>query len=891
MSGRLGLGRLLLRYLVALRGVLCLVSAVVAVLAFAASVAPAALESFLTDTQRHAVDEAAPGSLDLVTEQQLTPPPAVVDNDWGMLRERLAQVRTEMPTRLRDLAAPAMFTVTAAPRQVAGAPPGAPMLPNSVLNLSATPDLEAHVTMREGALPRAVQDTRSTAEIVLAQETAAEMRWPVGEARALSAPGQPERRYRLSGTYEARDPDGPFWRQTSGAVGPVITDDGRIRTVTAAAWVSADNLDALAPVGPSDSRLTLWYPLASQSLTAADAAPVIDELAEVTRTSVEIIPASEVVIEDGMGIMNVPAARASFSTQLTGLLRETQVTAGSLTSLTALLACGPVAAALCVLVLATGLVRARSGTLLVLARARGASVGQVARAAAIVGLIVGIPAAALGAGVGAAVAPPYGTPPWWLVACCGLLPVVTAVLAATATDDRPRRVPRWAAELAVVALAAGALVVVAQGGLGDPTAGVDPFLVAAPVLVCLAGAVLARRLLPVVARRVAAVQRRRTGLVGLLGASRSRADRVSPAAVAALVAALGITTFAGCVVATLDAGRSETAAAAAGADLRVSGTSFDAAAVDALAELPGARATATLSDGARVDVATVSATYATRVLADTSALAEAQGDGAVMLPGLGRLASREDDRVPVIVSPDVAETLGGERDIEIDGVESRVVGVGPGVLPGVPARQWLLADPAVLGEDAPAYAPVVSVLVGLDDAASPSLVRRVEELFPGAVVTTPQREGRVLDADPVVSGVRAVAWSAAAGSAVLVAATVVLALIAGAGSRTRDLAVVRALGLPLRRASALPLWEVGLLVAVAGAVGLVVGVALPLTVLEAIDLRPFTSGEDQPATTFPLLWGAVVVAGMAVVTVLGALLAAYGPRRRELTTALRMMEE
>ncbi|WP_262851482.1 ABC transporter permease [Mumia quercus] len=888
MSGRIGLGRLLLRYLVAMRGVLGLVAAVVAALAFVVSVAPAALESFLTDTQRHSVEAAAPGSLDLVTEQRLSPPPAVVDDDWALLRDRLAQAREEMPARLREFAAPAMFTVTVAPRQVAGAPPGAPQLPNSVLNLSASPDLQPHVTLREGTLPRAATDAGSTAEIVLSRETAEEMRWPVGEARGLAAPGQPERRYRLSGTYEARDPDGPFWRQTSGAVGPVITDDGKTRTVTATAWVSAENLDALAPVGPSDTRLTLWYPLAPQSLTSADAAPVIDELSELTRTSVEVIPEYEVVL-DGMGIQRVPAARASFSTQLTGLLRETQVTAGSLTSLTALLASGPAAAALCVLVLATGLVRARSGTLLVLTRARGASRGQVACAAAVVGLLVGIPAAALGAGVAAAVAPPYGTPPWWLVACCGLLPVVTAVLAAT--DNGPRRVPRWAVELAVVALAVAALVAVAQRGLGDPTAGLDPFLVAAPVLVCLAGAVLARRLLPVVARRVAAVQRRRTGLVGLLGASRSRADRVSPAAVVALVAALGVTTFAGCVVATLDAGRASTATATAGADLRVSGTSLDAAAVDSLAALPGVRATAPLGDGARVDVATVSSTYATRVLADASALAEAQGDGAGSLPGLSRLSSREDDRVPVIVSPDVAEALGGERDIEVDGVESRVVGVGPGVLPGVPVRQWLLADPAALGDDAPSYAPVVSVLVGLDDPASPSLVRRVEEQFPGAAVTTPQHEARVLDADPVVSGVRAVAWSAAAGSAVLVAATVVLALIAGAGSRTRDLAVVRALGLPLRRASGLPLWEVGLLVAVAGAVGLAVGAALPLTVLEAVDLRPFTSGDDQPATTFPLLWGVGVVACMAVVTVLGALLAALGPSRRELTTALRMMEE
>ena len=415
-------------------------------------------------------------------------------------------------------------------------------------------------------------------------------------------------------------------------------------------------------------------------------------------------------------------------------------------------------------------------------------------------------------------------------------------------------------------------------------------VIAAPVLVCLAGAVLARRLLPMLARRVAAVQRRRTGLVGLLGAARTRDDRVSPAAVVSLVAALGAATFAGCAVATLDAGRAATAAEAAGADLRVSGSSLDPERVAELSRLADVGASVTLTDGSDVIVRSGSATaYATRVLTDALALEDVQRDVPGAVPGVDRLAASIDGRVPVVVSQALADSLEGERDVTVDRVRSRVVAVGPARLAGVPDRLWVLADRDALGDERPEYDPVLSVLSSTT-GAPPALARRAEGLFPDDTVTTPAREQSALEENPVVTGVNTVAGVAAAVAALLVGVTVVLALVAGAASRTRDLAVVRALGLTARRARVLPLWEVGLLVVVAGAVGAVVGIVLPLTVLGAIDLGPFT-GDARPPTTFPALWWALVAVGVLLVTVAGALLSAGGAARRELTSSLRMMGE
>ena len=223
MSRRSGLGRLLLRYVVALRGVLALTATLVVVLVFFASAAPAALANLLTDAQRHALVEIPPASRDLVDEQQITPPPELVADDWRGLRDRLEKTRAELPPLLRSVTEPAAFTLTAATRKAVAATPGGPLLPTSYVNVTLSPDMPRHVTMLEGTLPRTPAGERSTADLVLSRAAAEEMRWTVGDVRVLTGGGLPDRRYRLSGTYDAVAPEGPFWRQTSGGIAPVVT--------------------------------------------------------------------------------------------------------------------------------------------------------------------------------------------------------------------------------------------------------------------------------------------------------------------------------------------------------------------------------------------------------------------------------------------------------------------------------------------------------------------------------------------------------------------------------------------------------------------------------------------------------------------------------------------
>ncbi|MDD9348454.1 hypothetical protein, partial [Mumia sp.] len=303
MNRRSGVARLLLRYVVALRGVLALTATVVVVLAFFASAAPVALANLLTDAQRHALVEISPAARDLVDEQQITPPPELVADDWRGLRDRLEKTRAELPPLLRSVTEPAAFTLTASTRKTAEKI-GGPMLPDCYVNLTLSPDLPRHVTMVEGTLPRPPAGERATADLILTRAAAEEARWRVGDVRVLTGGGLPDRRYRLSGTYEAVAPQGPFWRQISGGIAPVVTTTGGRWTVAAAGWVSAENLHGTGPasVERSHTALKLWYPATPERLTAAEGAALVDELSAFTRTAVELAPESEVEVP-GEGFM------------------------------------------------------------------------------------------------------------------------------------------------------------------------------------------------------------------------------------------------------------------------------------------------------------------------------------------------------------------------------------------------------------------------------------------------------------------------------------------------------------------------------------------------------------------------------------------------------------
>lgn len=259
---------------------------------------------------------------------------------------------------------------------------------------------------------------------------------------------------------------------------------------------------------------------------------------------------------------------------------------------------------------------------LLLQLARGSGRARLVGAAAVEWALCTVPAAVLGVWAagpllrvlerlglpveGAAAAAAGGAA--WAVAgtalvlhgCAALLPVVWTA------DGGEREAPPRSARRAVAQRAGADLVLAAVAvlaylqlrqyqGLLSPASsavGFDPVLVAAPVVMTVAAALLLLRLLPPLGRALEALARRGRGLVAPLSGwqvSRGRAGQGAPVLLMALALAVGALTTT--VIAGEAPSDRDRAAFAVGADLRVTGGELPSGArYGALAGLPGVAA-------------------------------------------------------------------------------------------------------------------------------------------------------------------------------------------------------------------------------------------------------------------------------------------------------------
>ncbi len=122
-------------------------------------------------------------------------------------------------------------------------------------------------------------------------------------------------------------------------------------------------------------------------------------------------------------------------------------------------------------------------------------------------------------------------------------------------------------------------------------------------------------------------------------------------------------------------------------------------------------------------------------------------------------------------------------------------------------------------------------------------------------------------------------------------AVIALALVRGEANRSRQAALLDAMGEPRRRSRWLVAWEIGPLALVAIVSGVLIGLLLPAVVLDAIDVRAFTTGTTQPAVHIDPLPTILIAAGVLAAVAVGALLAATATRRQDLSRLLRMTED
>lgn len=501
-------------------------------------------------------------------------------------------------------------------------------------------ELPEFAELVDGRWPQPGAAGSEPVEVALPATVATELTLAVGDEVAVvdgraseDLPGP----VRVVGVWEPRDAADPYWQLVAapierGGWGPFVVhpDDfiARYQVRASLEWVTVPEPDALAEAG-MDQVLTDYHRLTDQLTAAREAGSTLDESTRL-RSQLDVLAARlDVAAVVNRSSMVLPAALLSLIAAY-GLVLVAQLLAAHRRGENALL------------------------------RARGASRRQLVRITAAEAVLVVMPAAILGAPAATAlvtlvdrrageqgllIGPDlaaygwFGPPLAWMVAVaaavgCALALALPAAgrgrtwVAEQQERSRPSRIAtmqRAGLDGALVLLAILGWTQLRQYGtavtLTDAGLGIDPLLVAAPVVGVLAVTVVTLRLLPLATRLGVRLAARRNGLPGLLGMW--QADRRPHAGpVLLLVLAVAIAVLAPSVASTWQQSQRDQAAHAVGADLRVTVTNPSVAsgqelqaAMPAGEVMPVARSLLGLPDAGQTALLAVDTERAARVAA------------------------------------------------------------------------------------------------------------------------------------------------------------------------------------------------------------------------------------------------------------------------------------
>ncbi|MHC2999461.1 ABC transporter permease [Microbacterium sp. HJ5] len=902
-----GLSALTRRRFATPRSAALVIVALVAFAAFVIAAAPRALVGVVRAEVAHQVSDMPAISRDLSASLIGSPvfgpasDPSVADG-WdegaagvfGAVGQLLADNRGSLEPELAPLVGGAQFAGYTQDIQVDPAvlDPEAPL---SIVQLTSEPGLRQNVELVEGEWP-APWSGEGPVEIVLSADAAQAMMWPVGEERALTrftlGPGSTAwtdggAEVVLAGTLAAVDPEADRWVHLPTALTATVFDDGNRRpTATSVAWVDSLTWQQVAP--GFRTSFQAWYPVDGAAALGQEPVALLAALRAATSSSVPVDESGQL--------------RVRFQSEIVDVLSTALSRANSASAILAVAAVGPLAVSVALVVLAAALMIRRRRADLSLMSARGAPLARLRRLLLGEGLILGLPAAVAAAVVAIAVTPnDAGPAPTVAAIAVGVVPGI-----ALAFTLRPALLERGRADLdapvrskgvriveaVVLLLAVVAVVQLFVRGVGAATEGIDPLVVAAPLLATVAVALIVVRLHPLPIAAALRVSRRGRGVVGLVGAARNLRDSAAgTTAVLAMLVAVAIAVFSSLVLATVDRGAVVAAQRDVGGDIRLAGPYFDEATIEAMRAVEGVDEAVGVLRGDYVTVAGASGRDSVQVtVTDTDRLAAVQRGMVGALPE--GLIVPGSDPVQVVWSTALREDLGEggasvvETPVDVVGTLDRVLGM-------TGSEKFVLMDQSD-------YASLTgfgffprTVMVDIAPDADPSAVagELSAVVGDGHSVRILEESTAEIQASPAVSALRFVLL-AALGVAVALS-VVALLLVAGVSrdARSRVIALLRSMGLDRGRSRGVVAWEFVPL----GVTGLVGGVALgamlPLLVVTSIDLRPFTGGGGQPSIAVdPVLSGtliAVVVTALALAVVGGVVSA----RTTSMATVLRTEED
>ena len=753
------------------------------------------------------------------------------------------------------------------------------------LRLTGDPNYRSRITIVEGTAPSvwggndtgAPSDANAKpVDILLSTTAARSLRIHVGDViGSPSAAGISQPHYRVTGLFEPRAHAALYWRDNPSLVPAFLTKPNLGPTfLSGSAFVNPLTVGRMGQTF-ADASISLYYPLAAGVTGGADADRLRSQLASVQSVGVEF---------PGDGSGGISLTTGSVDAVTTAVQRDE-----ALSGFLALIASAPLGVTLAVMGLGVqAVIRARRRDIR-LAMARGANGFQVRLALALEGLVLSAPGAIVVTGIAALLFPSrLQLSDLLLPALVAIAPAIMfAVLSVprerTAARERLVGQVRVIAEVAVVLLAFLALVLLSRRGLAQSTAvvGIDPLLVATPLLLAVSIGILVLRLYPLPLRGARAQAARAPGLAGFVGSIRAtRTPTIGLVGVLALVVGISIAVFSTVMLSTFDGATLKAAQDTVGADVRVDASALTRSERNAVAALPGVRDVAgvehldarSLRGKAVIDTVPV-------MLAQTASLRALRP---ALVAGLG---AEKAQRIPVVISADLRTELDGQADLTLDGVPITVAGVLPSDSRLGISSRWMLVDSAFSNRFTVGFTPDL-LLIGADPARLDGLRSAVRNAVgPNDSVRTVQSVASATRSEPAVQGVRLALLLGTVMSVLLCAIALVLSTVVAAGARARTAGILRTLGLPPRSLRVLVAWELIPVVIVAVIAGTALGLVLPFVLTAAVDLRPFSGGAARPLPVFdPGFIALVLAAFCAVVAIVGIVAVAAGERLNPSTT-------
>ncbi|GAB3615009.1 ABC transporter permease family protein [Humibacter ginsengisoli] len=894
---------------------------IVVLLATAGVVAwPAATSALVTADARDRLAQASVVDRDLTgtVAVQFVPGGESLDSTAGSLMtglpNALEKAQSTMQPALRSITRPGRFVARSDGIARANTPPGLPVQraatdpPRSALGLSveADPWLHSDAVLAHGHWPTGGLDGR-TLDVAISAATAKRLKWSIGTTRTVDlnigavnsspllsqAAGTDQAfalKFRLVGTVTPRNASDDYWaldpvRSTLG-VG-VSSDDSKTTLYHGVVWMDPDAWPQLA-MGFGSPYVYAWYGVKPSAVDVASL-PGIAAAA----TSFLAQP-----VETGAGITARPLRMTS---RLPDIAQSITAREGPVPTLLAIVAIGPLGAAVAVLFVGARLMTSRRARELQLVRARGGSERRVRGTLALQTALVTVPAAIVG-GVGAMLATArvfdavVASAVLLIAACAIVPPCAVAITASPESTGKRRPVTALIAELFVLALACASCVLLLQRGATtatDPTS-IDPLLVATPLLLVFAVCVLVLRVYPVLLRLIGRATRSSRGAVwpvGWAAASRGAAGRRWP--LFAMLTGVAVAVFASTTFTTLVTSARADAVARVGADVTVNGRLTDAQ-LGALRGIDGVSVVAPLR---LVGYASTSGgENVAAYLVDARAIAIAQSDVADRQRLFPATSSGRNGSTPVVVAglpgsaPVASLTFDDGRTTMPVHVVHRAKDMDA---PFLTDETWALVDqthvPASLREESTAMFAMIGVRAGVDTAKVAAAAQAVAGK--GARVDSVQAERMRQGRGPLLAGIQSLMLAGTVLALFMAVGALLLTLAMARGQRIKLLAVLRTLGFDRAQSAALVAWEVVPLAVTAIVAGVLTGLGLSWLVVAAVDLRAVTGALAKPGLVISPGTVGLVVALFALGTAAALALAVAAARRSDPARTLRAAEE